>query len=186
MKAKEVRRGSVIMFKDAPHRVMEFQHRSPGNLRAFVQVTLRNLISGAQAETRFSSTEDLQEADIFNHKGTYMYSDASGYHFMNSENYEEIALTFELVGDDKFYLQDGMAVEILTFNDEPIGVTLPKTVTLTVADTQPELKGSTASNSPKPATTDTGLALTVPAFIKIGEKITVDTETGNYLSRAEV
>ena len=185
MKAKDIRKGSILMFKGTPHRVMDFQHRTPGNLRAFVQATLRNLISGAQADTRFSSTEDLEEANVFNHKGTYMYGDSSGYHFMNSESYEEISLSIELVGEGKFYLQDGMPVEILTFNDEPIGVTLPNTVTLTVVDTQPELKGSTASNSPKPATTDTGLTLSVPAFIKIGEKIQVDTENGNYLSRAD-
>ena len=184
MKAKEIRKGKVIMFNGAPHRVMDFQHRTPGNLRAFVQATLRNLLSGSQTETRFSSTEDLPEADVYNVKATFLYADNTGYHFMNSESYEEVALTDEIVADNKYFLQDSMEVEISLYNDEPIAVVLPKTVILTVVDTEPELRGATASNSPKPAKTNTGHSVNVPAFIKIGEKIMVDTETGGYLSRA--
>ncbi|MBL7663040.1 elongation factor P [bacterium] len=185
MKAKDIRKGTVIMYNKAPHRVLDFQHRTPGNLRAFVQATLRNVLSGIQCDTRFSSTEDLETADVFNLKGTYLYTDDLGSHFMNSETYEQVTLSAELVGEGRYYLQDGMSVDIMTFDDRPIGVSFPKTVILTVVDTQPELKGATASNSPKPATTDTGLTLNVPAFVKIGEKIIVDTTTGEYLSRAE-
>ena len=185
MKAKDIRKGAILMYKDAPHRVMEFEHRTPGNLRAFVQVTFRNVITGSQAETRFSSTEDIPEADVYNFKATFTYADGGTYYFMNSSSYEEVAISEALLGDGKLYLQDGMAVDVMTFNNEPVGVTLPKSVVLTVKDTEPELKGATASNSPKPAVTDTGLRLNVPPFIKIGEKILVDTAEGRFISRAD-
>jgi len=185
MKAKDIRKGKVIMYKDAPHAVMDFTHRTPGNLRAFVQAKLRNLITGIQSETRFSSTEDISLADVYSFNATYLYSDTSGHHFMNSESYEEVVLPEELVGDNRYYLMDGLSVSINTFNENPITVSVPKTVTLTIADTSPELRGATASNSPKPATTDTGLALAVPPFVKIGDRVVVDTEEGAYLSRAD-
>lgn len=185
MKAKDIRKGKILDYKGAPHSVMEFQHRTPGNLRAFVQVRLRNLITGTQCEERFSSTEDLATADVFTYNATFMYGDADGYHFMNSETFEQITINEELLGDSAKFLQDNMVVQILSYNELPIGIQLPKTVTLTIAETQPELKGATASNSPKPATTDTGLTINVPAFVKVGDKVIVDTEEGVYLSRTE-
>lgn len=184
MKAKDIRKGTVVLFKDAPHTVLEFQHRTPGNLRAFVQAKLINVLTGIVSETRFISTEDLQVADVFQYPANYLYKDNTGYHFMNNETYEEILLTAEILGDLSLYLQDGMTVQVSYYDEMPIGVVIPKNVTLTVVDTQPELKGATASNSPKPATLDTGLVVNVPAFIKIGEKIIVDTEEGKYISRA--
>jgi elongation factor P len=185
MKASSIRRGTVIMYNGNPHRVMEFHHHTPGNLRAMVQTKLRNLISGTQTEVRFSSTEELEEADVHTGSATYLYSDSAGYHFMNSESYEEVSLSAEMLGDSIQYLQDQMEVEITTFNGESIGVNLPETVVLTITETEPELRGATASNSPKPAKTNTGLTLTVPAFIKIGEKVIVRTEDGKYVSRAD-
>jgi elongation factor P len=185
MKAKDIRKGNVIDYKGAPHSVMEFQHRTPGNLRAFVQVRLRNLITGTQCEDRFSSTEDLQTADVYHNDATFLYADGEGYHFMNSETFEQIAIGDELLGDSAKYLQDGMTVQLSTYNDLPIGIQVPKTVILTIVETQPEMKGATASNSPKPATTDTGLTISVPAFVKVGDKVVVDTEQGTYLNRAE-
>ena len=185
MRAKDLRRGSVVLYKGAPHKVLDFEHRTPGNLHAFVQATLRNIITGIQSNTKFSSTEDLEEADVFTSHATYLYADAHHYVFMNSESYEEVHISGEVLGDGKYYLQDGMTVDLLTYNGSPVGVTLPKTVVLTVTDTEPELRGATASNSPKPATTDTGLSLNVPPFIKQGDRINVDTTEGKYLSRAE-
>jgi len=185
MKANDIRRGSVIMYNGIPHRVMDFHHHTPGNLRAKVQTKLRNLLSGTQTEVRFSSTEDVQEADVTTANATYLYSDNNGYHFMYSDNYEEVSISAELLADGRYFLQDQMAVEITNFNGSPIGVKLPQTVVLTIADTEPELRGDTASNSPKPAKTDTGLQLTVPAFVKIGDKVVVNTEESKYLSRAE-
>ena len=173
------------MYNGAPHSVMEFQHRTPGNLRAFVQVKLRNLVAGSQTETRFSSTEDLDLADVYSFKATYLYKDDGGFYFMNAETYEQVSLQKDLLGDADYYLHDGMEVQISTFNEQPITVVLPKTVILTITETQPEMRGATASNSPKPALTDTGLSVNVPAFLKVGDKIVVDTEEGVYLNRAE-
>lgn len=184
MKGNDIRKGKVIIFKGAPHQVLDFQHRTPGNLRAFVQATLRNILNGSQCETRFSSTEEIELADFLTFDATYTFHDSVGYHFMHSDTYEEVILSEELVGDNKYYLQDNMPVRIATLENQPIGVTLPKTTILTIVDTMPELKGATVTNSPKPATTDSGLQLNVPNFIKVGEKIVVDTETGAYLSRS--
>lgn len=185
MKASDIRKGSIVMHKGVPHRIMDFRHHTPGNLRAMVQTKMRNILTGTQTEVRYSSTEEIEEADVHTTAASYLYSDANGYHFMNSDNYEEVSLSAESLGDYVYYLQDQMEVEITVWNGETIGVNLPATVTLTVTETEPEIKGATASNSPKGAKTNTGLTLSVPAFIKQGEKIIVSTEDGKYLSRAE-
>ena len=185
MKAKDVRKGNVILFNKVPHRVLEYNHRTPGNLRAFVQIKLRNVMNGAQSEQRFSSDDELEFADLYAFTASFLYSDDSGYHFMNTENYEQIALQEDLVGDSKYYLTEGLAVEISTLDERPIGVELPKTVSLEVVETVPEIKGATATNVGKPATLSTGLTVSVPPFIKKGEKIVIDTATGDYLSRAD-
>ena len=185
MKAKDVRRGTVILYKNAPHRVIEFRHHTPGNLRALVQTKLRNVMTGVQSEARFSSTEELESADIYAFQASYLYRDSLGFHFMNSETYEEMVLSDEVMVDAVNYLQDGMAVEVSTYNERPIGIQLPKTVILSIVDTAPEMRGATASNSPKPATTETGLIVSVPPFVKVGDKVLIDTDDGSYLSRAE-
>ncbi len=185
MKANEIRKGVVIMHKGAPFRIMEFHHHTPGNLRAMVQVKMRNIITGTQTEFRFSSTEEVQEADVVTTSATYLYSDQAGYHFMNSQSYEEVSLSAEQLGDAIQYLMDQMEVELTIYNGEPVGVNLPSSVVLTVVETEPDLRGATASNSPKPAKTNTGLMVSVPSFIKQGEKILVSTQDGKYLSRAE-
>jgi elongation factor P len=185
MKANSLRRGNVIMFNGAPHRVMDFHHHTPGNLRAMVQTKLRNLLNGNQTETRFVSTEEIEEADVLASRATFLYSDQEGFHFMNSETYEQFTLDAETLGDGRYYLQDQMDVDVTFYNGNPIGVAVPQSVVLTIAETEPELRGATASNSPKPAKTDTGLSLTVPPFIKVGDRIVVNTEEGTYLKRAE-
>lgn len=185
MKAKDVRRGQVVTQKGNLYRVLETHHHTPGNLRAMVHMKLRNLMNGTQTEIRFSSVEDVEMADVFLVPASYLYSDANGYHFMNSESYEEVTLDENLVAEGKHYLQEGMTVQISLYNEQPIGVEFPQTVVLTIADTEPGLKGATASNSPKPAKTDTGLQLAVPPFVKIGDRIVVNTETGEYLSRSD-
>lgn len=184
MKAKDIRKGNIVLFNGVPCRIMEFHHHTPGNLRALVQLRMRNLLTGSQVETKVASTDDLPEADVFTYDATFMYGDADGFHFMHSETYDQIAITTELMGDGKYYLQDGMKIMVMTFNGEPIGVQLPKSVVLVVSETEPEVKGGTVSNTGKPATTNTGLTLQVPAFIKQGEKIEVSTETGEFLGRA--
>ena len=185
MKANDIRKGLVIMHNNQPHRVMEFNHHTPGNLRAMVQTKLRNLLSGNQTEVRYSSTETIVEADVTVFAATYLYADGSGYHFMNTDSYEEVTVSPAALGEASYYLQDEMKVDITTYEGDPIGVSLPSTVTLTIVETEPELKGSTASNSPKPAKTNTGLALTVPPFVKVGDRVLVNTDEGKYLSRAD-
>ncbi len=185
MKASDISKGKIIIFKDAPHTVMDYQHRTPGNKRGFVQVKMRNLLTGIQTEFKFSSDDSIDLADVSNFDATYLYHDDLGFHFMNTENYEQISLAKEVLKDSVYYLRENMTVQVNTFNDLPISINLPKTVVLTIVDTQPDLKGATANNSPKPALTDTGLTLNVPAFLKIGDRITVDTHEGAYLSRAE-
>ncbi|MCB0330685.1 MAG: elongation factor P [Bdellovibrionales bacterium] len=185
MKGNDIRKGMVIMYNGVPHRVMEFQHSTPGNLRARVQTKLRNLLAGSQTEVRFSATEDIQTADVFTVAATYLYGDATGYHFMNSESYEQVTFDEETLGDARLYLQDGMEVQITLYEEQPIGIQLPMTVILTVTETEPAIRGATATNSPKPAKTETGLSLSVPPFVKEGEKIIVNTAEGTYVSRAD-
>lgn len=185
MKANDIRKGVVIMHNKQPHRVMDFHHHTPGNLRAMVQTKLRNLLSGNQTEVRYSSTEELEEADVNTAAATYLYSDATGYTFMYDENYDQITLTEETLGDGKYYLQDQMKVDITTYEGNAIGINLPGSVVLQITETEPEMRGATASNSPKPAKTNTGLTLSVPPFVKVGDKIVVNTSEGKYLSRSE-
>lgn len=185
MNAHNLRKGNVILYKGAPHRVLDFMHRAPGNKRAFVQTKLRNLFNGAQADVKFSSTEEVEEADVFVTKATYLYQDGDQYHFMKVETFDQFSMTAEELGEVAFYIQEQMEVEVTEFNGAAIGIVPPKTVILTVVDTAAELRGATATNSPKPAKTDTGLQLNVPAFVGVGEKIVVNTEEGTYVKRAE-
>ena len=185
MKAKDIRNGTIVMWKGVPHVVIWFAHRTPGNLRAFVQAKLRNVATGIQLDTKFSAQEELETANVYTSNGTFMYKDSMGFHFMHAESFEEMVLSEELVGDGKFYLTDGATVELSVFDDQPIAISLPKTVTLTITETEPELRGATASNSPKPATLETGLVVSVPPFIKQGERIIVNTENGAYMGRGD-
>lgn len=183
MKASGLRKGTVILYEKTPYRVMEANHSTPGNLRARVQTKLRHLLNGNQTEVRFGSTEDVELADVVQENAIYLYSDVTGYNFMSNVSYEQHALSEEQLGDAKYYLQDNMSVQITLFDGNPIGIELPATVILTVVETEANLKGATASGSSKPALTETGLQLGVPGFIKVGEKIVVNTSDGSYVSR---
>jgi elongation factor P len=173
------------MYNNAPYRVLDFQHRTPGNLRAFVQAKIRNLKSGSSTEVRFSSTENIERASLEDHEMEYLYSDGDMHHFMNTENYEQIALDVESLGDSMNYLTVGTKIQVQFFEGAPMGVELPPAVELTVVETAPELKGATASNSPKPAKLETGVSVQVPPFIKEGDRIRVDPAKGVYLERAK-
>jgi len=185
MQANDIRRGMIIIYNGAPHRVMDFQHRTPGNLRAFVQAKLRSLKTGSSTEVRFSSTENIERATLEEHDMEYLYSDADLHHFMNTETYDQTALDNEALGDAMDYLVPGTRIQVEFFEGSPIGVELPPAVELTVVETTPELKGATASNSPKPAKLETGVTVQVPPFIKEGDRIRVDPSKGVYLERAK-
>ncbi len=185
MLASHIRRGNIIIYNGEPHRVLEAKHRTPGNLRAFVQAKLRNIRSGVSTEARFSSTETVDRAVLEQHEMEYLYSDASLHHFMNTETFDQIALDDETLGDAMSYLVAGAKISVEFYEGNPIGVELPTVVELTVVETAPELKGATVSNSFKPATLETGLTIQVPPFIKQGEKIRVSPSEGTYLTRAD-
>ncbi|HWC77821.1 MAG TPA: elongation factor P [Blastocatellia bacterium] len=184
MQANDIRRGMIIMYNNVPHRVLDFQHRTPGNLRAFVQAKLRNIKNGSSTEVRFSSTENIERAALEEHEMEFLYSDSDLHHFMNTETYDQIALDGETLGEAMNYLVPGTKIEVEFFDGQPIGVELPPAVELTVVETTPELKGATASNSPKPAKLETGVTVQVPPFIKEGDRIRVDPAKGVYLERA--
>jgi elongation factor P len=175
----------IIIYEGVPHRVMDFQHRTPGNLRAFVQAKLRNLKSGSSAEVRFSSTENVERAVLDEHEMEYLYSDGEMHHFMNTETVEQISLDAEALGDAIGFLVPGTRIEVQFFDGQPLGVELPAVVELMVVETQPELKRVTASKSTKPAKLETGVTIQVPPFIKEGDKIRVDPKKGVYLERAK-
>ena len=184
MQANDIRKGMVITFNGDLCKVMEFRHHTPGNLRAMVQAKLRNLRSGNQFEHRFRSQDPIEPAYITQHEMEYLYSDGHAHHFMNTENYEQVHLTREFLGDAVEYLIADLKVHVEFYEGRPISVELPATVDLKVVETEPGLKGATVSNVTKPATLETGLVVQVPAFINEGEKIRVSTVECAYLERA--
>lgn len=185
MNANDIRRGMIIIYNSQPYRVLDFQHRTPGNLRAFVQAKLRSLKNGSSTEVRFSSTENIERASLEDHEMEYLYSDGDMHHFMNTESYDQIALDAESLGEATNYLTQGTKIQVQFFEGAPIGVELPPAVELTVVETTPELKGATASNSPKPAKLETGVTVQVPPFVKEGDRIRVDPAKGVYLERVK-
>jgi elongation factor P len=173
-----------ILFEGDICRVMTAQHVTPGNLRGFVQARMRNLRNGNSFEHRFSSTEKVERAILDTIPMEYLYSDPSGHHFMNQENYEQVTLEDETLGDSMLYLLPNAVIQIDFYDEKPVGIELPNTVTLEVVVTEPSMKGATASASYKPAKMETGLVVNVPPFIEVGTKIIIDTRENKYLSRA--
>lgn len=185
LSANDIRKGMVILFEGTPVRVMEFHHHTPGNLRAMVQTRLRNLLTGNSFEHRFRSNDTLDRITLEQNKMEYLYSDGSHHHFMNGETYEQIALTEDELGDAAQWLMPNLKIEVEFYNGTPIGVSLPASMELTVTETEPVMKGATASNSNKPATLENGVTLYVPPFIVAGEKIRVNPTESKYMERVK-
>jgi elongation factor P len=164
--------------------ILRMEHRTPGNLRAFVQVKMRNLRTGAMFDNRFSSTEQVERAILDEQEMEFLYDDGEQYTFMNTESYDQVALNKELLGDAVSYLTPNIRVHVEFYEGKPMSVELPATVDLRVVETEPGLKGATVSNVGKPAKLETGLIVQVPAFINEGETIRVSTSEGTYLERA--
>ena len=183
--ATQLRVGFLVMHNGKPHRVTAMTHRTPGNLRGFVQATLVNIENGSKNEHRFSSEDKLERATLDEHNLQYSYRAGDEFQFMNTDSYEQIGLHAEELGDDVGYLLPETAVRVEFFEERPISVTIPQVVELTVVETEPEIKGATVSNVGKPAKLETGITIQVPAFIKEGEKIRVDTTEGRYIERAK-
>ncbi len=185
IQATQVRKGMTILHNGVPHKILEFHHHTPGNLRAMVQTRMRNLRTGTTTEHRFRSTESIERAIFEDHQMTYMYNDGSDYHFMNTETYEQVALSEDDLGEMAGYLLPETLIQVQFYEGVPIGIDIPQVVELTVIETEPEVKGATVSNVGKPAKLETGITLQVPAFIKEGDKIRVDTTEGRYMERAK-
>jgi elongation factor P len=184
LSATQLRPGMVIKFNNELHSVFSMTHRTPGNLRGFVQAKMRNLRSGSMTEHRFSSEDKVEKAILDEQKMEYLYDDGEYFYFMNTENYEQMHLTKELLGDATDYLIPQLRVSVEFYEGKPISVELPATVDMKVMETEPGLRGATVSNVTKPAKMETGLVVQVPPFINEGEKIRVNTSEGTYQERA--
>ncbi|HET9319935.1 MAG TPA: elongation factor P [Bryobacteraceae bacterium] len=180
----QMRPGMVIKFNNDLFSIFSVNHRTPGNLRGFVQAKMRNLRSGSMIEHRFSSEDRVERAMLEEHEMEYLYDDGEYYYFMNTENYEQMHLMKDILGDAVNYLIPQLRVKVEFFEGKPISVELPPTVDMTVVETEPGIKGASVSNVTKPAKVETGLVVQVPPFITEGEKIRVSTAEGTYQERA--
>jgi elongation factor P len=182
--ANDLRKGMAIRYNGDIAVVLEVQHRTPGNLRAFVQGTLRSIRTGKSSNVRFSSTETVELVDVTRRTLEFSYKDQDGFVFMDPENYETETLRPELLGSAQEYLSENLKVEVLYAEGKPVEVELPSSVTLKVAEAPEGVRGDSATNVQKMAKLETGKTVQVPLFIKEGELIRVDTRTGAYMGRA--
>lgn len=181
--ATQLRVGMIIQMDGNLFRVLTTQHITPGNKRGIMQTTLRNIQSGSKMDQRFRSTERVERATVESQEMEYLYADGDQYIFMHPETYEQIHLSAELLEDILPYLVPNTHATVDMFEGNPIGVNLPTTVDLRVLETEPSLRGATATASMKPATVETGLVVQVPQFVAEGDVVRVDTTEGKYLSR---
>ncbi|HZP00752.1 MAG TPA: elongation factor P [Terriglobia bacterium] len=184
MNANDLRPGMVIKHNNELYAIHKAEHRTPGNLRAFVQARMRNLRTGALIDHRFRSEDNVEKAVIEETEMQYLYSDGDSYYFMNTENFEQVHLHKSLIEDRALYLVPDVMIKVEFFEGRPVDIQLPPTVDLKVVETEPGLKSASATNVMKPAKLETGLVVQVPPFINEGEKIRVDTTEGKYLERA--
>ena len=180
----DFRTGTTIEFDGVVWVVIEFQHVKPGKGAAFVRTKLKNVRTGSVQERTFRAGEKVPRAHIDRREMQYLYASGDQYTFMDTENYEQIALTRDQLGDGVSFLLENMMVYVSFHEGKPIGVDLPNTVELTVVETDPGVKGDTATGGSKPAKLETGYVVQVPLFINMGDKLKIDTRTGEYISRA--
>jgi elongation factor P len=185
IQATQLKRGMCIKHEGDLYRVVEAQHKTPGNLRGMVQAKIRHLKSGSIIEHRFRSVDVVERAMLDDTEMEFLYQDGDMYHFMNNETFEQIGLSAEVLGDAVPYLMPNTRLKIEMYEGRPVGIELPQTVDMTVMETEPAIKGATVSNVGKPAKMETGLVVQVPPFIGEGERIRVDTATGSYVERVK-
>ena len=183
--ATQIRRGMVIVFEGDPVRVLEFRHHTPGNLRAMVQAKLKNLRSGSSFEHRFRAADSIEPASMETHDLEFMYDAGGTYHFMNTENYDQLEMDEEMLGDNAQWMQPGMKIQAEYYDGRPVGIRMPNSLTLEVVDTAPVMKTATKTASTKPAKLENGATIQVPEFISSGEKVRVNPTTGEYQERAK-
>jgi elongation factor P len=182
--ATRLKKGMLVKIDQDLFRVLELQHVTPGNLRGFVRVKFRNIRSGTLSDQKLRSEDTLDRATLDEREMQYLYQDGDDYYFMDTTSYEQIHISSEALGDSTNYLKAEMTIKVEFYGTEPVGIELPQAVDLKVLDTSPGIKGATASNQVKPAKLETGLVVNVPPFVNTGDVVRVNTETGEYLSRA--
>src|SRR5665213_1447022 len=185
LKATQLRPGMIIKHGNDLHVIYSVDHRTPGNKRGSMQTRMRNLRSGSMVDYRFRAEEFVEKVVVDEIEFEYLYSDGDGHHFMNTQNYEQLALQNDIVGDAKDYLTPNLSVKIEYFEEKPIGVLVPDTVDLLVVETEQTIQKATASAVMKPAKLETGLFVNVPPFVGVGDRIKVDTSEGRYIQRIQ-
>jgi elongation factor P len=183
VQATRLRKGNLIRMGDNLLRVIELHHITPGNKRGHVLCKLRDIRSLRLSDYKFRSEDDVERATLDEQEMQFLYREGELFHFMNTESYEQIHLTLEVLGDQALYLLPEAKINVEFYESEPVGIHLPLTVDLKVVDTVPGIKGATAAAQVKPATCETGFVVTVPAFVNEGDVVRINTETGEYLSR---
>lgn len=181
----DLKKGTLFQLEGQPFRVVDYNQKVMGRGGSIVNVRIKSLIDGKVLEKTFKGNEQLQYADVTNQTVQYLYTDGSTFHFMNEDTFEQFEVSADLIADGAGYIKEGDKVSLQFFNDKPINVELPKNVPLLVTYTEDAVKGDTTSNITKDATLETGITIKVPAFIKNGDLISVDTATGAYRERVK-
>src|ERR671935_2997593 len=184
IQATRLRKGMLIKLGQDLYRVLDLHHLTPGNKRAHIQARMRNIRTSALADHKFRAEEDVERAVLDEREMQYLYNDGHHFHFMDTSTYEQIHISSEAMGDSKDYLIPDATIRVEFYEVEPVGIELPPTVDLVVKETVPGIKGATASAQIKPATLETGLVINVPSFINEGDRVRVNTDTGEYQARA--
>jgi len=184
MKATQIRKGNLVRVDGTLYRVLVMDHVTPGKGRAHVQIKARNLLEGTQKDMRFRSSDNVERVSLEQKTMQYLYGDGDGYHFMDTESYEQVQLSEDMLGDAMKYIMPESSISVEWFEGSPVGVELPLAVDLKVVDTMPGIKDATASAQRKPATMETGLVVQVPSFIETDELLKISTEDGSYMERA--
>ncbi|MGE5242639.1 MAG: elongation factor P [Betaproteobacteria bacterium] len=183
VQATRLRKGMLIKLGDDLYRILDLHHLTPGNKRAHIQARMRNIRTATLADHKFRAEEDVERATLDEREMQYLYNDADSYYFMDTTTFEQIHISSEALADTVNYLMPDSVIKVEFYDAEPVGIELPQTVDLVVKETVPGIKGATASAQVKPATLETGLVVQVPPFINEGDRIRVNTETGEYQAR---
>jgi elongation factor P len=183
IQATRLRKGMLIKIGNDLFRILDLQHFTPGNKRGFIQARMRNIRTSTLADQKFRAEEDVERATLDEREMQYLYHDGDHFHFMDTSTYEQIHIAAEALGESVHYLIPDAIIRVEFYDVEPVGIELPQTVDLVVKETVPGIKGATASAQVKPATLETGLVIQVPPFVNEGDKVRVNTETGEYQSR---
>lgn len=180
----DIKSGKNILWEEQPYVVMSHEHSKTGRAGAVLRTKLKNLLTGAVLDKTFQGADKVEEADMSKSKAQFLYKEGDAFHFMDNTSYEQFSLDSDVIGDGKFYLLEGTEVTVLNFNDAPVNIELPIKVTLEVVEAPPGIKGDTAGTGGKVVTLETGLKISTPLFVNQGDKIIVNTEKGEYVSRA--